>query len=138
MKIRMDWKGGMKFTGTSRFGHEISTDGSKKVGGSEEGFQPLELLLFGLAGCTGIDVVLIAEKMKQEITDLSVNIEAEQNEEHPKFITKAHIEYVFTGKNLKPEMLERAVNLSEEKYCSVGTTLSGVTKITHSIKIEKG
>jgi putative redox protein len=134
----MDWKGGMKFTGTSRFGHELSTDGSKKVGGGEDGYQPLELLMFGLAGCSGIDVVLIADKMKQKITDLSISIEAEQKEEHPRFITKAHIEYVFTGQDLKPEMLERAIQLSEEKYCSVGTTISGVTKITHSIKIIEG
>jgi putative redox protein len=134
----MDWKGGLKFTGTTLFGHELSTDGSKKAGGSEEGYQPLELLLFALAGCTGIDVVLIAKEMKQEITDLAVNIEAQQKEEHPRFVTKAHIEYLFTGKNLKREMLERAVSLSEEKYCSVGTTLSGVTKITHSIEIKEG
>lgn len=138
MKISMDWKGGLKFTGTSRFGHEISTDGSKKAGGSEEGYQPLELLLFGLAGCTGIDVVLIARKMKQEITDLTINIESEQKEEHPRFITRANIEYIFKGKDLKPDMLEKAINLSEEKYCSVGTTLAGVTKITHTIKIVEG
>lgn len=138
MKISMDWKGGMKFTGTSRFGHEISTDGSKKAGGSEDGYQPLELLLFGLAGCTGIDVVKIAQKLKQEITDFKVTIEAEQKEEHPRVITKAHIEYAFSGKDLKPEILEQAVDLSETRYCSVGTTLSGVTKITHSVKIKEG
>jgi putative redox protein len=133
----MDWKGGLKFAGTSRFGHEISTDGSKKAGGSEEGYQPLELLLFGLAGCSGIDVVLIAQKMKQEVTGLHIQIEAEQKEEHPRFITKAHIEYIFTGKGLKKEMLEKAAVLSEERYCSVGTTLAGVTKITHSITINE-
>lgn len=135
MNINMDWQGGLKFTGKSQFGHEISTDGSKKAGGMEDGYQPLELLLFALAGCTGIDVVLIAEKMKQEITGLSINLNAQQKDEHPRFITKANIEYIFTGKNLKQEMLERAISLSEEKYCSVGTTLSGVTKITHTIKI---
>jgi putative redox protein len=133
----MDWKGDLKFTGISRFGHEISTDGSKKVGGSEEGYQPLELLLFGLAGCSGIDVVLIAGKMKQEITGLKIQIGAEQKEEHPRFITKAHIEYIFSGKGLKMDMLEKAVTLSEERYCSVGTTMAGVTKITHSITINE-
>ena len=108
MNISMDWKGGLKFTGTSRFGHEISTDGSKKVGGGEAGYQPLELLLFGLAGCSGIDVVLIAQKMKQEITGLEIKIKAEQKEEHPRFITKAHIEYIFTGKGLDTDKLEKA------------------------------
>jgi putative redox protein len=133
----MDWQKGLKFSGTSLFGHEITTDGSKKAGGQEEGYQPLELVLFGLAGCTGIDVVLIAENMKQEITGLNLNIEAEQKEEHPRFMTKAHITYVFTGKNLEPEKLEQAITLSVEKYCSVGTTLSGVTKITHSFEINE-
>jgi putative redox protein len=131
----MDWKGGLKFTGTTLYGHEISTDGSKKAGGQEDGYQPVELLLFGLGGCTGMDIVLIAEKMEQEITDLKINIEAEQKEEHPRFISRANIEYIFSGKNLKKEKLEQAVALSEEKYCSVRATLSGMTRITHSVKI---
>ena len=135
MKISMDWKGGLKFTGISRFGQEITTDGSKKAGGTEEGYQPLELMIFALAGCTGIDVTLISQKMKQDITGLKVDIDYEQKEDHPRFITKAHITYSFTGKNLKEEMLERAISLSEEKYCSVGTTLAGITKITHTINI---
>jgi putative redox protein len=138
VNISMEWQGGLKFTGTSRFGHQISTDGSKKAGGNEDGYQPVELLLFGLAGCSGIDVVSIGAKMKQDITSLTINIKAEQKEEHPRFISKAHIEYNFTGKGLKMEMLERAVQLSEEKYCTVGTTLSGITKITHTVNIEEG
>jgi putative redox protein len=138
MNISMDWKGGLKFAGISRFGHPISTDASKKAGGNEDGYQPLELLLFGLAGCTGIDVVLIAGKMKQKITGFTININAEQKEDFPKFLTKAHVEYVFTGKDLKADMLEKAVTLSEEKYCSVGSTLAGVVKISHSVKINEG
>ena len=138
MKISMDWKGGLKFSGISRFGQEITTDGSKKAGGAEEGYQPLELMIFALAGCTGIDVVLISQKMKQEITGMTVEIEYEQKEDHPRFITKAHIVYNFTGKNLKKDILERAIALTEEKYCSVGTTMAGVTKITHSLTIAEG
>lgn len=135
MNISMDWKGGLKFTGQSVYGHEISTDGSKKVGGGEEGYQPLELVLFALAGCTGIDVKMIAEKMKQEITAFKINVSAEQKEEHPRYISKANIEYVITGRNLKREMLERAISLSEEKYCVVGTTMNGKTEITHTLRI---
>jgi putative redox protein len=138
VKISMDWKGGLKFSGTSRFGHQITTDGSKQAGGKEEGYQPVELVLFGLAGCTGIDVVLIAQKMKQEISGLTINVEAEQNQDFPKFIARANLEYVFTGKELKSEMLEKAITLSQEKYCSVGTTLSGVTKLTHTCVIKEG
>lgn len=138
MNISMDWKGGLKFTGISRFGHEISTDGSKKAGGGEAGYQPAELLLFGLAGCTGIDVVLIAQKMRQDVTALAIHIESEQKEDHPKFITRANIEYVFTGKNLDKAKLEQAIKLSQERYCSVSNTIAGVTKITHSITINEG
>lgn len=138
MKISMDWKGGLKFTGTSRFGHEITTDGSKKAGGEEAGYQPTELMLFGLAGCTGIDVVLIAQKMKQEVNALIINIDAEQKDSHPKFVTRANIEYIFTGKNLDEAKLEQAIELSQERYCSVSNTMAGVTKITHTITINEG
>jgi putative redox protein len=138
LKISMDWKGGLKFTGISQFGHEITTDGSKKAGGEEAGYQPPELMLFGLAGCTGIDVVLIAQKMKQQVDALTIHIESEQKEDHPKFFTRANIEYVFTGKNLDRAKLERAVELSQERYCSVSNTIGAVTKITHSITINDG
>ncbi len=134
----IQWEGGLKFTGKSNFGLDITLDGPKKVGGDEDGYQPLELIVFALAGCTGMDVVSIAKKMKQNVTGFNINVEAVQKEDHPRFLTKAHIEYVFTGKDLKPEMLEKAILLSEEKYCSVGTTMSGMTKITHSIKINEG
>lgn len=137
MNKSIQWEGGLKFTGKSTFGLDITLDGSKKVGGGEEGYQPLELVVFALAGCTGMDVVSIAKKMKQDVTGLKIDVETVQKEEHPRFLTKAHIEYQFTGKNLNPTMLERAILLSQEKYCSVGTTLSGVTKITHSIKINE-
>jgi putative redox protein len=134
----MDWQGGLKFSGKSLFGHTLTTDGSKKAGGNEEGYQPLELLMFGLAGCTGIDVILIAEKMKVKINDLKINISADQREEHPRAFTRAHIEYVVTGENVDPKKLERIIDLSEQKYCSASATLSGVTKITHSYKILEG
>ena len=134
----MDWQGGYKFSGPTLYGHTISTDASKKIGGKEDGYQPLELLIFGLAGCTGIDVILIAEKMKQKITDLKININARQREETPRVFTEAHIEYVFTGEDLNPKKLERIIELSEEKYCSASATLAGVTKITHSFEILEG
>ena len=137
MKISMDWKKGLKFTGQSRFGHEISTDGAKKVGGAEEGYQPMELLLFGLAGCTGIDVVMIAKKMRQDITDFKIEIDGEQKEEHPRAFIKAHINYLFKGKNLDPALIEKAINLSEERYCSVSASMKDVVEITHSFKIEE-
>lgn len=138
MEIGVDWQGGFKFSGMSRFGHQITLDGSKAAGGTEEGYQPIELLMFGLAGCTGIDVVSIAEKMRLEVTALRIKVSYEQREEHPRAIVSAHLNYELTGKNLDPAKVERAVTLSHEKYCSVGATLGGVTKITHSYSIKEG
>jgi putative redox protein len=135
VNVSMDWQKGLKFSGRSAFGHEISTDGSKQAGGQEDGYKPPELLLFGLAGCTGIDVVVIAEKMSQEITGLKINVSADQREEFPKAFNKIHLEYIVTGKNIDPDKLENIITLSEEKYCSVGSTLNGVARITHSYKI---
>ncbi len=137
MEISMDWKGGLKFAGTSRFGHQISTDASKKVGGAEEGYQPIELLLFGLAGCTGIDVVMIGKKMRQEIRGLNINISAKQRDEHPRGFESAHIEYIFKGKDLDPVRVKKMIELSEERYCSVSASLNGNVEITHSFRIEE-
>ncbi len=131
----MTWQDGFKFSGQTLFGHEISTDASVKGGGQEEGYQPLELLLFSLAGCTGIDVILIAKKMRLKISDLSIKIKADQREESPRAFTNGHIEYAFKGENLDPVKLERIIQLSEEKYCSASATLAGVMKISHSFTI---
>jgi len=137
LEISMKWKGGMKFGGVSQFGHPIETDVSLQSGGEESGYRPIELLLFGLAGCTGFDVISIGQKMRLNITALEINIKAEQREEPPKAISKAHIEYIVSGEKIDPEKLERVIELSEEKYCSVGATLSGVTRITHSYTIKE-
>ncbi len=135
MEINMDWQGGLKFGGTSRFGHRISIDAAKKVGGNEDGYLPMELVLFSLVGCTGIDVICIAQKMRQEVNKLKINIKAEQRDEHPRSFTKAHIEYIFTGKNLEPAKVEKMIALSEERYCSVSASMSGNVEITSSYRI---
>lgn len=135
MNIEMDWKGGFKFNGKTLYGHEISTDASKKLGGREDGYQPIELVLFGLAGCTGIDIILITQKMRQEITDLKIKINAEQREESPRAISQANIEYIFKGRGLDQGKLEKAVTLSHEKYCSVSATMAGITRFAHKVTI---
>lgn len=138
MEISMEWQGGLKFSGESRFGHPIMTDASLASGGNEEGYQPVELLMFALAGCTGIDIVLIGKKMRLQINGLTVKVAYEQREAPPKAITKAHLDYRITGKGLDHDQIERIIQLSEEKYCSVGATLAGVTKITHEFTLTEG
>ncbi len=137
MEIQMHWKGGLKFTGTSIWGHEIVIDSSKKSGGNEEGYQPMELMIFGLAACTGIDIVRISDKMRLELTDLDVKVKITQAEEPPREVTAAHIEYVVTGKDIKPSKIEKAIDLSVNKYCTVGATMRGITEITHSYTIKE-
>lgn len=134
----MTWQGGLKFSGESLFGIPISTDGSLQAGGNEDGYKPTELVFFALAGCTGIDIVVIAKKMQQEVSGLAIKINVDQREEYPRAFTKAHITYTFTGKNLHKGKLEQAIMLSEEKYCSVGATLAGMMKITHECIIIEG
>ena len=93
-KSKIKWIDGLKFEGTCTFGHKIVTDAAKKAGGNEEGYKPTDLVLFGLAGCTGIDVMKILNKMRQEVTGLEIEVEAYQPEEYPKPFNKIKIKYI--------------------------------------------
>jgi putative redox protein len=95
----------------------------------------MELLLIGLAGCTAMDVVSILQKKRQPLTGLQTKVTAERAEEHPRVYTKIHVEYVVTGKGVKPEAVERAIELSETKYCSAMATLRHTAEITSSYRI---
>lgn len=135
VKAKMKWAGGLKFEGTSAFGHKIVTDASKQDGGDEAGFKPSEMLLFSLAGCTGIDVVRILEKQKQELTSLEIELVGTQPDEYPKPLQSIEIRFTARGKNLDPQKVARAIELSEQKYCTVGLTLQNRTKITSTYKV---
>lgn len=114
----------------------ITMDGPEQFGGSNSGVRPKELVLLALAGCTGSDVISILQKKQANLEDFEINITAETQEEHPQVFTKIHIEYVFYGKDLKKEDVERAIELSSTKYCSVQAMLRPSVKITHSYRIE--
>lgn len=135
VKAKMKWAGGLKFEGTSAFGHKIVTDASKQDGGDEAGFKPSEMLLFSLAGCTGIDVVRILEKQKQNLTSLEIELVGYQPDEYPKPLQSIEIRFTARGKNLDPQKVARAIELSEQKYCTVGLTLQNKTKITSTYKV---
>lgn len=134
MKINVDWQGDLEFNNHLPSGHDLIADASEKSGGHNKGPRPMELLLSGLAGCTGIDVVLILKKMKTELEDFEMEVEAERAEESPKRFTKIHIKYKFKGKKLDQRKVERAINLSEKKYCSASNSLNA--EITSSYEIE--
>jgi putative redox protein len=138
LNAKMSWGGGLKFEGVSGFGLPIITDGDKKAGGEESGYKPTELILFGLAGCTGIDIVRILEKQRQQLTGLDIELNAYQPDQYPKPFNRIEIKFIFTGKGLNPKKVEKAIELSEEKYCSISLTLKGVAKIITNYEIREG
>ena len=138
IEAKVKWAGGLRFEGTSLFGHPIATDASLAAGGDENGYKPTELLFFGLAGCTGIDVVNILKKMRQELTGLEIEVKAFQPDEFPKPFNKIEVKYIFKGRNLDKSKVEQAIKLSEDKYCAVSQTLGGMAKLTSNYEIIEG
>jgi putative redox protein len=124
------WVKDLQFVGRAGNGPAVVIDSTK--GGS--GASPMELLLLGVAGCTAIDVVLIMEKKRARLTNFEVNITGHKAETEPQRYTDIEIEYVLTGKSIKPKGVEQAIALSEEKYCSALASLNA--RVTHSYRIE--
>jgi putative redox protein len=125
----------MQFTGKTVSGHSLIMDADDEAGGKNAGFRPMELLLVGLGGCTGMDVISILRKKRQQIAGLEINVKGEKRDSYPKVYKEVHIEYVVKGTGVEKEAVERAIALSLEKYCSVGATLAKAGTITHSYRI---
>jgi putative redox protein len=115
--------------------HRITIDADEMVGGNNRGPRPKPLMLVALAGCTAMDVISILRKMKAEPDDLTVTVEGELTDEHPRVYHRIHIVYQFKGSNLDPEKLEKAINLSQEKYCGVSAMYREFATITHEVRI---
>lgn len=126
---------GITLVGKTDSNHWVTMDGPENFGGSNAGIRPKELILISLAGCTGSDVITILDKKKVKYTKFEMNITAEQQEEHPQVFTKINIEYVFYGKDIQTKDVERAIELSQTKYCSVTAMLQKAVEITHNYKI---
>jgi putative redox protein len=126
---------GLSFIGKSETNHWIAIDGPMKFGGSEAASRPKELLLLSLGSCTASDVASILNKKKIKLTKFEINLDAEEAEEHPKVFTKIHIEFIFQGENLDPKQLERAIELSDSKYCPITSMLRPNVEIITSYKI---
>lgn len=135
MKCRVKWLDNMSFVGESDSGHSVVMDGAPEFGGRNLGIRPMEMLLLGLGGCTAFDVVMILQKSRQNIDDCEVYIEAERSEQVPKVFTRIHIHFVVSGRGLDNGRVEKAVNLSAEKYCSASEMLGKVADITHDFEI---
>ena len=135
MHSKVVWKGGLAFTGSAEEGYLIPLDAKKAVGGHDMGFRPLQLFAIGLVGCTGMDVISILQKKRQEVTEFEVSAEIERSDQHPKVFTRIIITYAVTGKNIDRDAVERAVELSETKYCGAQAMLKETAEITHKIVV---
>lgn len=128
----------MQFDGMATSGHRLSMDADDEAGGKNAGFRPMELLLVGFGGCSGMDVISILRKKRQQVTGLEINVKGDRADSYPKIYKEVHIEYVVKGKGVEKEAVGRAISLSLDKYCSVGATLAKAGKITHSFKVIEG
>lgn len=135
MKARAKWVEGMAFIGEAGSGHAVVMDGAPEYGGRNIGIRPMEMLLIGLAGCTGFDVVQILKKGRENVTGCEVEVEAERASEDPKVFTKIHIAYRVTGRGLSQAKAERAVTLSKEKYCSASIMLGATAEMTTALEV---
>jgi putative redox protein len=121
---------GVTFMGITDSNHWVPMDGPAEFGGSDAGTRPKELLLLALAGCTGSDVSSILEKMREPVTRFEVDIEAEMAEEYPKVYTRIEVIYNVWGEGIKESNLKRAIELSEERYCSINAMLKNSVDIS--------
>jgi len=129
------WAGRMTFIGKAGTNHLVPMDTTPEFGGDSSATKPLELLLLGLGGCTGMDVASVLKKMRQDFTGIEMNITAERSEEHPTPYTKIDLEYVIYGRGMDEEKVKRAVELSQEKYCSVSAMLRKACPVNYTVSV---
>jgi putative redox protein len=131
------WVEGLKFEGTYSTGHAAVMDSAAEHGGSDQGPRPVELLLMGLAGCTGMDVMAILIKKRQNVSSFQVRVSGERRAEHPRIFTKVHVIYDVGGQAVDVDAVRQAVHLSEEKYCSVAAILRQSVRIESEIRVRE-
>jgi len=134
-KVNVTWNEEMSFDASVN-GHKIIIDAVEAVGGKDRGPRPKPLLLAALGGCTGMDVISILKKMRIAPDYFNIEVDAHSTEEHPRYYDKISIRYIFRGKDLPIEKLEKAVNLSQDRYCGVTKMLGAIAEIRHEIIIE--
>lgn len=136
MKAIVKWQGGLAFEGQTDSGHSVVMDAAPDVGGENKGARPMEMVLLGLGGCSSIDVVMMLNKSQpDQVKDCQVEITAERADSVPKVFTQIHMHFKVYGTDLNPKKVERAVNLSAEKYCSVSKMLEATVQMSHDFEI---
>lgn len=135
MECTVKWDGEARFVADTSSGHQIRMEGAGDLGGQNQAPRPMELILAGAGGCTAYDVVLILKRGRHAVTDCEVRMTASRAETDPKVFTRIHYHYVVSGQKLKPEIVERAIKLSADKYCSASIMLGKTAEITHDFEI---
>ena len=132
MEARVKWVEDLSFVGESSSGHQIMMDGNS----GDKAPSPMEMVLIAAGGCSAIDVVSILRKGRHQVTDCEVTLTSERREEAPRLFTDINLHFIVSGKELTDKIVERAVQLSAEKYCSVSLMLGKAANITHSFEIK--
>lgn len=136
MECKVSWTGeGVSFEVHTASGHTLVMDGAPEAGGANLGPRPMELLLAGTGGCTAFDVVTILKKGRHDVTGCEVSLDAQRAESDPKVFTHIHFRFTVTGRNLREEVVRRAIELSKEKYCSASIMLAKTAAISYDLEI---
>lgn len=133
--VRWTGPGGMSFLAETGSGHAVLMDGAPEGGGRNLAPRPMEMVLLGTGGCTAYDVVVILTKSGQDVRGCDVRLEADRADADPKVFTRIHFQFTVRGRGLKPNIVERAVKLSHDKYCSASAMLAHTATITTGIEI---
>jgi putative redox protein len=137
MKARVKLIEGVSFVGQSESGHSVVMDGPPESGGKNLGVRPMEMLLLGLGGCSSFDVIGMLQKSRQQVVDCRVELKAERADAVPAVFTRIHMHFVVTGVDLKEKQVQRAVELSAEKYCSASIMLGAAgVEMSHSYELQ--
>ncbi|MDZ7374476.1 MAG: OsmC family protein [candidate division KSB1 bacterium] len=137
MKVYLKQIEGLALAARADSGHWVTMDSSEEFGGQNAGSRPVELLLMALAGCTAMDVISILKKKRSPVTRFEMEVEGERTEEHPKVFTRIRLKYIVYGRGVKEADVQRAIELSIEKYCSVHAMLSRATEISTEFEIRE-
>ena len=130
---KVSWVDGALFVAEGGSGHTITMDGAPDMGGRDLASRPMEVVLMGMGGCTAIDVVSMLKKQRQDIESVEVSLAAERASDHPKVFTSVTLVYTVRGRNLSRPLIERAVSLSDEKYCSATAMIRKSAAVTHEV-----
>ena len=135
MECTVRWTEGMTFLAETGSNHVVAMDGAPEGGGRNLAPRPMEMVLLGTGGCTAYDVMVILKKSGQDVTACEVRLESDRAEADPKVFTRIHMQFKLRGRGLKPKLVEQAIRLSHEKYCSASIMLGKTAAITEGFEI---